>query len=108
MTAVTILQEAEDELRDAVDYYEKKASGLGLDLAVEIERALQTIAEHPGRWPLRHDGTRRYLAYRFPYIIVYSYENDRVWVLAFAHCRQKPSYWNNRTRPSNPDSGFSY
>ena len=70
MTDVTILHEAEVELWEAVAYYEERSPGLGLDFEIEIERSLETIAEHSGRWPLRADGTRRYLAHRFPYLVV--------------------------------------
>lgn len=66
MTDVTILHEAEVELWEAVEYYEENSPGLGFDFETEIERSLETIAEHPERWPLRADGTRRYLAHRFP------------------------------------------
>ena len=98
MTGVTILHEAEVELWEAVAYYEDRAPGLGLDFETEIERSLQTIAAHPERWPLRRDGTRRYLTHRFPYLVVYAYENGHVWILAIAHCKRRPAYWQNRSR----------
>lgn len=96
MTQVTILHEAEVEFEKSVAYYEAKATGLGLDLEAEIERAIQSICESPERWPLRIDRTRRYLAHRFPFLIIYTYENDHVWVIAFAHCRRRPGYWTDR------------
>lgn len=98
MTDIRIIREAEVELWEAVDYYESKAQGLGIDFEKEIEKGVQIIAEQPDRWPLRKDGTRRYLAHRFPYLIVYSYENGQVWILAFAHCKRRPAYWQNRRR----------
>ena len=96
MTDVTILHEAEVELWEAVAYYEERATGLGLDFETEIERSVQVIAEHPERWPLRKDGTRRYLTHRFPYFVVYAYEIRCVWILAIAHCKRRPSYWQSR------------
>ena len=59
MIPVTILHEAEVELREAVAYYEEKSPGLGLDLEAEIEQSIRTIRDFPERWPLREDGTRR-------------------------------------------------
>jgi len=96
MTEVTILHEAEVELWEAVTFYEDRARGLGLDFAGEIERSLQVIADHPDRWPLREDGTRRLLTHRFPYLVVYAHANQRIWILAIAHCKRRPSYWQNR------------
>ena len=96
MTQVTILHEAEVELWDAVSYYDDKATGLGLDFEAEMERSVRTVCESPERWPLRADGTRRYLAHRFPFLIVYTHENDHVWIIAFAHCKRRPGYWTDR------------
>lgn len=96
MTPVTILREAEVELWESVAYYEEKSLGLGLDFAIEVERSVQTVCESPERWPLRTDGTRRYLVHRFPYLIVYTYKNDHVWVISVAHCKRRPGYWTHR------------
>nr|VFJ63323.1 MAG: hypothetical protein BECKDK2373C_GA0170839_110611 [Candidatus Kentron sp. DK]VFJ63568.1 MAG: hypothetical protein BECKDK2373B_GA0170837_112710 [Candidatus Kentron sp. DK] len=101
MTDVTILQEAKVELWEAVAYYEDRALGLGLDFETEIERSVRTIAEYPERWPLRPDGTRRYLTHRFPYLVVYAYENGHVWILAIA---RRPAYWRNRIREAEQDN----
>nr|VFK18882.1 MAG: Plasmid stabilisation system protein [Candidatus Kentron sp. LPFa]VFK33453.1 MAG: Plasmid stabilisation system protein [Candidatus Kentron sp. LPFa] len=104
MTDVTILHEAEVELWEAVAYYEDRVQGLGLDFETEIERSVRTIAEHPECWPLRQDGTRRYLTHRFPYLVVYAYENGHVWILAIAHCKRRPGYWHNRIRGAEQDT----
>ncbi len=85
MIPVTILHEAEVELREAVAYYEKKSPGLGLDLEAEIERSIRTIRDFPERWPLREDGSRRYLTHRFPYLVIYAYLKDRIWIIAISH-----------------------
>ena len=105
MTAVTILYEAEAELWDAVEYYESRLPGLGFDFQTEIEASVQTIAQSPDRWPLRVDGTRRYLTHRFPYVVVYIHLSDQIWIIAFAHCKRKPRYWSDRVKKagSNPD-----
>ena len=96
MTEATILHEAEVELWEAVAYYEAKAAGLGLDFAAEVEQGIQTICDAPERWPLREDGTRRYLIQRFPFLIVYTCRDNHVWILALAHCKRRPGYWTVR------------
>lgn len=97
MTPVRLIHEAEVELWESVAYYEDKASGLGLDFAAEVENSLQILSESPERWPLRQDGTRRFLTQRFPYLIVYTHKNGNVWVIAIAHCKRRPEYWAERT-----------
>jgi len=96
MIPLSILDEAEQELWQAILYYEDKAPGLGLDLQLEAEAATHLIQRFPEMWPLREDGTRRHLMTRFPYLVVYLYEDEQVWVVAFAHCKRKPGYWLSR------------
>ena len=96
MISATILHEAEVELWEAVAYYEEQSVGLGLDFEAEIERSLQTIRHFPESCSLREDGTRRCLTQRFPYLIIYTYLKDHVWIVAFAHCKRKPGFWQDR------------
>ncbi len=96
MIPAIILHEAEIELWETVAYYEEKTTGLGRDFAVEIERTIQALCEAPERWPLREDGTRRCFTRHFPFIVVYAYRDEQVWVLAVAHCKRRPGYWAGR------------
>ena len=99
MIPATILHEAEVELWEAVAYYEKQSTGLGLDFESEIEKSLQTIRHFPESCPLRDDDTRRYLIQRFPYLVVYSYLKIHIWILAIAHCKRQPGgYWKDRLK----------
>jgi len=96
MTAITILHEAERELSEAVSYYESKYPGLGIDFLKEVESGLKMVGDLPTLWPLREDGTRRYLVHRFPYLVVYVHQENHIWVIAFAHCKRKSGYWKER------------
>ena len=101
MIPVTILYEAEIELLEAVAYYEDKSPGLGLDFETEIERSIQVIRDLPEWWPLREDGTRRYLIRRFPYLVIYTFLNNQIWIIAIAHCKRRPGYWKGRIDETN-------
>jgi hypothetical protein len=105
MTPITILHEAEIELWEAVQFYEGRCAGLGLDFEKEIKAAIELIRRSPDRWPLQPDGTRRYLIHRFPYFIVYLEDKGPVWVIAFAHCRRKPAYWSGRAKRAEARRG---
>ena len=101
MIPVTILHEAEVELWEAVAYYEEQSKGLGLDFEAEIEESLQTIRHFPECCPLRDDVTRRFLIQRFPYLVVYTYLKNHIWILAFAHCKRQPGYWKDRLKATD-------
>lgn len=93
MKPVFIDSEAELKLADSVAFYEHRRPGLGLD----FERAaVQTIQAAPEQWPLRKEGTRRFVMERFPFVIHYADLPETVWILAFAHTSRKPGYWRRR------------
>ena len=102
MTPVVILHEAEIELWEAVEFYESRCAGLGLDFESQIKAALECIEQSPGRWPIHRGRTRRYLIHRFPYFVVYIPHEEQVWVIAFAHCRRRPGYWSVRAMGAEP------
>jgi plasmid stabilization system protein ParE len=87
---------AERELNEAVDFYELESLGLGDVFLAEVERALAQIAAFPeAAEPLR-DGVRRRLLHTFPYALLYSLRADGVRILAVAHQRRRPFYWEDR------------
>lgn len=96
MKRLIVHSEAELELWQAVDYYETKSSGLGLDLEHEVSRAFIDIQEAPERWPIRRNGTRCRLLHRFPYAVYYMELQEVIWIVAVAHMNRKPYYWRNR------------
>ncbi len=98
MKRIIVHSEAELELWQAVDYYETKYVGLGLDLEQEVSRSLVDIQEAPDRWPAKIHGARCRLLHRFPYAIYYLELQDVIWVVAVAHTRRKPYYWRNRIK----------
>ena len=88
--------EAEAEFIAAIDYYEEKQSGLGYDFAREIYTGIQSIIEYPQTWPILEGEIRRRLIGRFPYAILYSDEEQTVYILAVMHLRREPNYWIKR------------
>jgi len=100
MKRIIVHREAELELWQAVEYYEIRRVGLGLDLEQEVSRTLVDIQEAPKRWPTRRYGTRCHLLHRFPYAIYYLELQDIIWVVAVAHTSRRPYYWRKRLKSS--------
>ncbi|HEY6327876.1 MAG TPA: type II toxin-antitoxin system RelE/ParE family toxin [Blastocatellia bacterium] len=88
--------EAANDLRDAADYYRKRAGNdLSQALVAEFERSITLLLAHPllgSSWR----GSRRYLMRRFPYSIIYTVTPEEIRVLAVAHHSRRPGYWRNR------------
>jgi toxin ParE1/3/4 len=92
--------DAEVELREALDYYERQRAGLGGEFRREFEAALQRVRENPQAYAAEDDsGVRHCPLRRFPYTLVYVEMDDRIWVAAVAHQRRRPRYWARR-RPN--------
>lgn len=84
---------AKHEMEDAIHYYELEYSGLGKRFKEEVRRAALRIAEYPEAWSIEHGGVRKYLLHKFPYKLLYSIEEDHIFVIAVAHQHRKPDYW---------------
>ena len=94
---LAVLSCAEQELADAVDYYNAQCPGLGYEFAAEVQRGFRRIQMHPDAWPVFSNRSRRYLTDRFPYGVVYQARPDSILITGIMHLRQNPEEWKRRT-----------
>lgn len=95
---VVILEQAFEELKDAIAYYEEQQTGLGRKLKEEVSRHINWILNHPTVPRLRNESYRRVNLKVFPYYVPYIVRGKTLWILAIAHAHCKPEYWINRGR----------
>ncbi len=88
--------EAEKELNEAIDYYEDIEPGLGYDFALEVYSTISRLVDFPKAWGILEGDVRRSLLRRFPYGVLYSEENDEIFIVAVMHLHRKPGYWKRR------------
>lgn len=96
---IELLDAAQVELDEAINYYNHERAGLGDEFLVEVLGALERIAEHPKAWHAYSKRTRRCQTRRFPYGIVYRVSEKMILVVAIAHLHRRPGYWSNRLTP---------
>src|ERR1700683_3299295 len=89
-------REAEAELYESAQYYENEKKNLGVELLEEVDRTLERIIENPRQFPRISRNLRRALVNRFQYGLIFSDDDDRVFVVAVMHLRRRPGYWKNR------------
>jgi len=63
--------EAIAEAAAAVKWYQERSDAAAAAFLAELDRAVESIAEAPERWPQYLHETRRFLLHRFPFAIVY-------------------------------------
>lgn len=88
--------EAEEEFNRAIDYYEQINPGLGLDFALEVYATIQRTTEFPIAWVVLEGEIRRSLVRRFPYGVLYSVEQNGIFIIAVMNLHRKPDYWMDR------------
>lgn len=93
---VELVPEALREIEDAIDWYRERSPRTAEAFARETERAVQLIAADPRIWPHFEAGTRRYVLRKFPYSIIYREQEDRIEIVAMAHHKRQPRYWQGR------------
>ncbi|HEY3153495.1 MAG TPA: type II toxin-antitoxin system RelE/ParE family toxin [Candidatus Binatia bacterium] len=93
---VVFLAPAQNELDDAVAWYNRQAAGLGRELLDELDRAVRRPLAFPQSYPEIEPGIRRCRLGRFPYGVIYGLDGDTLVVVAVAHLHRRPRYWIDR------------
>lgn len=87
---------AEQELLDAVSYYEEQEAGLGLEYLGEVEHAVNFLVRYPEAGCKVRGSIHRLTLPKFPYSLLYRVLEEQIRVLAVAHHKRKPQYWVDR------------
>ncbi|NLS95158.1 MAG: type II toxin-antitoxin system RelE/ParE family toxin [Planctomycetaceae bacterium] len=96
MIRVVIASAAEDDFTEALTWYAERSVSAAEGFEAEFERALQTIREEPKRFPPCDDRHRFYLMRRYPFRVIFREEVERVVVIAVAHAKREPRFWEGR------------
>jgi plasmid stabilization system protein ParE len=91
-----IRPEAEAELAEAFDWYERRVPGLGADFLVAVDTAVDSVLSNPLQHSVVYGSVRRILTRRFPYQVLFLVEADVVTVIAVFHSARDPKRWQDR------------
>lgn len=90
-------QEAEDDMLEAYDWYEKQRSGLGEEFLESLGKARQSILQNPSTYRIRYKKkVRAFLVDRFPYLILYVVQDNDVNVISVFNTSRDPKVWKKR------------
>ncbi len=90
------------ELREARQWYNRRAPGTGERLVDLVDEKIGEIARAPASFPRdRQDPiVRRARVTKYPYTLLFMIDGDiAVILLALAHGKRKPGYWRKRLGP---------
>lgn len=89
---------SDKELDDAIIYYNDQFPGLGAQFFEELVKAVELIQKFPQAWKKVGKHTHKLHLKRFPYIVLYIPEKDKILVTAIAHQHRNPGYYINRIK----------
>ncbi|MDB6122182.1 MAG: plasmid stabilization system [Pedosphaera sp.] len=89
---------AKEEIKLAIVYYESCREGLGKAFLSVIESSIQKFLLNPFRYRKISGRFRRCLVERFPYGIIFSVEEDFIFIAAVMHLNREPGYWKERIK----------
>ncbi len=94
--ALIVKPEAESDILDGFQSYDRKQVGLGTRFLNEVEQSLGRIASNPYLYQEVEPHIRRAVVHTFPYLVFYTFDADAVYVLAVIHGAQDPAYIETR------------
>ena len=95
---IRFLDVAQQELDDAITYFNGEVPDLGNEFLAEVLKGLDRIVNHPHAWHPCSERTRRYLLRRFPYGVIYKILENEILVIAVACLHREPDYWQDRIK----------
>lgn len=93
-----LLTVAEEDLAEAVAWYERQGTGLGGDFLDEFEAALSLICRYPEAWHPLSRRHRRCLLRRFPFSVLYTVAAETIIVSGIMDSRMDPQRQRERMR----------
>lgn len=93
---VVVRKAAESDIRDAYLYYESCRQGLGKEFMLSLDAAMARIARSPVQFRAVYKDVRRLSLQRFPYGVLFLFDEEKVIVLAVMHARRDPGQWQLR------------
>ena len=98
---VEFLDPADEELKEAIAYYNAQSEGLGYEFAAEVKRTIVRIVDHPAAWTPLSTRARRCRTNRFPYGVIYQARGSMILIVAVMHLHRDPKSWKERLRSGN-------
>jgi hypothetical protein len=88
---IQVLDEAEDDLQDGRDFYDRQERGVGEYFATALAADIDSLILFAGIHPMEF-GFHRALSKRFPFGVYYLIEEDVILVYAVLDLRRDPAW----------------
>ena len=79
-----------NDITKAKTWYEKQQTGLGKKFTDIVFKSAREIQLAPLAYPNKYKYTREKYIKKFPYLIIYSIEEDIIFILRVFNCKKNP------------------
>lgn len=87
---------AEEDIDQAVYWYNGQRENLGEEFFLELMETLRIVSLHPFAFRVRHKQARAFSLKRFPYKVYYLVSRHSLYVLAVIHQKRSSKIWKAR------------
>lgn len=89
--------EAQQEYQEALSWYAFRSHQAANRFEQEVERVQKLILDNPLQFAMYDDIHRLAMLRRYPYTHVNEQLSEKIVIVAVAHTRREPSYWQHRS-----------
>jgi plasmid stabilization system protein ParE len=93
---LTLTEEAEQDLLEARDWYDKKQFKFGDDFMFAVDACFASIERNPDAFIFSHGQVRRALLKKFPYVVLFRVSEEEILIVGCLHTRRDRSSWEER------------
>lgn len=86
-----IREEAYSDIDQSFAYYEKRQRGLGEKFLGDLDLSLQYVIKAPENFLLKRNQYREVVLRKFPYVVTYKIERDKIIIFSVFNTHQDPS-----------------
>lgn len=83
-------------MREAFLWYFERSPLIADGFGSEVSDAIDGLEDTAANWPKNEEDVHFYHLKHFPYTVWYEIDGNEVTVLAVAHQRRAPRYWQHR------------
>ena len=98
MAAVVLHPDAEQELQEAAEWFERERSYCGVLFLDSFDTAVARLLQYPRSGRAISRSLRRWVLRTWKYSIIYGIEEYGIYIVAVAHQSRRHGYWRDRAR----------
>lgn len=96
MKEINFSKLADLDIRDTIDYYNWKQSGLGDRFFHKLQLKIEKIRANPESYACRYENVRFAKIDQFPFIIQFINEPGAIIIISIMHTSRNPQLWKDR------------